>query len=815
MSKDQIEGGKIAPEQAIASRWLKIRGIEKRADEGKQKSSPLGKLSEVFKGKTSEEETKALTDEAYDLFVERDDTNRHIVHLQKRLPNSGTEGHLEELPKEELIKQGRIAAVFSAVKGKSSDMEILGRSTARVRQIDDRLGQIFSFSGVYENFLSDLSHKVRVAHQAREVRVLGAFNEHIDTAINRLFRRALVGGRSLTDTEEAWIQDSLNLQRVSAERRKSLLSSKEVFERVRKNELLRYKKELSQANHFAKTSSRGRYLKKVVRDWAEGKKILLTGDTGVGKTELIRYASLDLFGVYPEYVTGHQDMSIYELLGSKGLVKEGDIFRPAPLVRAWAGREGRGQPFMFDELDRTKNETIMGIKTVLNFRPGEKGVKVQTDSTSAFDVGEDFAVAATANIKSDKHQTATELDPAIVRIFDVPMEIDYMPAFEVYDLAIAKLMDHRGNLPLTEQEAREALKNLCDAASHIQAAYQGRKVMIGSGENDYLKPRGQESTDKVATLKKALLDSGRTLGMLDGWSAARSRGMPFEEYLNGKVMEFINNRAYPDEDRYHLVRIFALKGFLKGHTVSELLVAGLDQATLERWSGGGARRGIEPAKLEKLPAEKVVKLDPFRSQQRSVTAEGQALLEDEASGVSEDEVLEILKELSSAINWSRTNAFLHKEYLQNIEKMVLPHIRTWKGFREIINTWMTARRQAYDLYYNSDRNAWTELSPLLNDIIATAFVKIRVQTVKDIEELNFLKPLETTIPNIAINYLQKIFNAGYYSTDPEVVKKVIALYNQFQQRAELKQSLHVSREINFEVCINTLNKKRLELATKT
>ncbi len=250
------------------------------------------------------------------------------------------------------------------------------------------------------------------------------------------------------------------------------------------------------------------------------------------------------------------------------------------------GRNGKGQPFLFDEIDRAPNQAIMGIKTLLNIRPGEKGVKVQTDSNSSIDVGPDYAVSATANIKSDKYTTATELDPAIVRVFDAPITVDYMPPYEVYDLAIAYLMDKRGNIPLTRTEAGVVLKNLCDASYWIQLAFQSKKIATNpSGGNDYIKARGEASKGEPASLKKALLDPGRTLDMLSGWSAASAKGVNFQTFISEKVLEFINNRSYPEEDRYYLTEIFALKGFLKDRNVSEIMVSGLTQKTLNEWNG--------------------------------------------------------------------------------------------------------------------------------------------------------------------------------------------------------------------------------------
>lgn len=583
MASDQgVESSQpqITREEKVAERWLKLHSVEKS-----EATNPL------------EGNVQDLVGEVYDLFVEKDDLKRDIVRKQKQTgedlaPKSG--GTKEESysleQKTQLIQQGRVDLLM--VTGSDGEnlfnkslKEITDKSHGRINEIDERVDSIFKTEGVYDKVKEDLSHQVRIRHEAREVQRLNRFLEQIDITTLKLARESQVSGRDLNSSEKNTIKENQGLKAVINERISTLLSDREVAARLRILELKEYKKQLGK-DRFAETPSRQEYLRRIQEAWAEGKRVLLSGETGTGKTELVKHASDELFGTIPEYVTGHQDLSIYELLGKTGFnIAVGDVYRPAPLVRAMTGREGKGQPFLFDEIDRAPNQAIMGIKTLLNVRPGQSGVKVQTDSNSSIDVGSDYAVSATANIKSDKYTTATELDPAIVRVFDAPITIDYMPPHEVYDLAIATLMDKKGNVPLTGSEARNVLKNLCDAAYWIQLAYQGKRIVTNPAGTEYLKARGGASKGEVASLKKALLDPGRTLDMLNGWHAASAKGVDFQTFMSERVMEFINNRSYPEEDRYYLTEIFAIKGFLQGRNVSELMVSDLDQKTLNAWNG--------------------------------------------------------------------------------------------------------------------------------------------------------------------------------------------------------------------------------------
>lgn len=623
MAEDvMVERQELKPrEDKVAERFLRKKGIEKPEDPKKDEAP---------------KDLSPLVGEAYDLLVERDELKADIVRKQRELTEPKKTGTLTLEQKMDLVRQGRIASLLSSPT--LSYEEVVSLSQAKIEDMEGKIQKIFETPGAYDKFKEDLSRQVRVRQQAREAQGLDKFAEQTELLTVKLTREAQVQGNSLTSAERQILADNQKIKEEAQKRKQELLKDANVFDRVRLLELRDYQRELRD-DRFAETPSRKAYLKKIEQAWAEGKKVLLTGETGTGKTETIKHASNKLFGVNPESVTGHQDMSIYELLGKTGFkVQVGDEFRPAPMVRAMTARDGRGLPFLFDEIDRAPNQSVMGIKTILNARPGEKGIKVQTDSAGSFDVGKDYAVSATANIKSEKYVTATELDPAIVRVFDAPMDIDYIPAHEVYDLALASLMDKRGGVPLSQEEASVILRNLCDAASWIQDSYQGRKVITDPSKGSFLEARGQAATGKSATLKKALLDPGRTLDMLKGWQGAKANNISFEDYLGQRIVDFINNRAYPEEDRYYLSEIFALKGFLRGRKASELLIPGLTQDILDTWAGGNKKVKSKSSGEDYIKAERVAALDPYKRFKRPKALEAEELLLEDKEKNEEAEV---------------------------------------------------------------------------------------------------------------------------------------------------------------------------------
>lgn len=622
------EVGKPTPRDTqVADRWLRMQGVKKPEE------------AKPTEGKTTQPENpQQLITEAYDLFVERDDLKSDIVRKQRETEPQATTKPLTLEERRAKIQQGKIGDLLRTTSAEPI-VDVVTRSQARITEIETRLDQVFSAPGLYDKFKEDLSHQVRIRHQAREVNRLEGFVEQVDITAIRLAREAQVQGRALTTIERQMIEENKALAEIAGQRRQELLKDTGVFDKVRVQDLQEYQKQL-RVDGFAETPSRKNDLARIRERWAIGRAVLLTGPTGTGKTEMAKHASNSMFGEPPEIVRGNEDTNQYDIIGRVGFkVGEGDVRRPGSLIAAMMARGGKGKPCLIDEMDRIPTKQAMAAKELYNVRPGQKGVKPYPDGEGNVDVGLDYAVIATGNIKGEKHTTATDLDPAIVRIFAPSFRVNYMPAYEVYDLALASLMDTRGGVSISENDAKVTLKNLCDAASWIQDAYQGRKVVTDPATGAFLEARGQATTGKEASLKKAVIDPGMMIDIVKGWSSGQIKGTGFEEFVNGKLIELINTETYPEEDRYYLTEIFALKGFLKGHKASELMVSGLTQETLDRWSGNTAKKtAFKKGSRDYLSASRVAKLDPYGRFKRPVLAEAEELLSEEAVEAEELQV---------------------------------------------------------------------------------------------------------------------------------------------------------------------------------
>lgn len=602
----------------------------------------VGKI-EAGVSNSPDDEIKAKTHELFERLLDRVEL-RIDIHRKEKSQKIG-EQRLQTQTVEDkvrLARQGRLKEILGATnqwqtaiaaRALEEDRKILGITEGRIEE----LMKVPGVQAEYNKFRHERIDKLRSAREAAEeleaIKQLGLQQE-------KMARQVFLEQRTYSPGEEAIIKESQAISDALKERVDELVKDPEVFDLVRLRQLQEYQRGLRQ-DRFAETPSRQGYVDQVREAWAQGKKVLLTGPTGSGKTELLLHGARSLFGEEAERLTGHELMTNYEVYGKvKGGTREGQItlmFGSAPFVRALQ----KNVPFVFDEINVVPNRVLMRLKTDLNARIGQT-ITIQEDSDEKVTVGDRFAIGATANVKSEKHVDREKLDPALVRMFE-PVKVDYMPPHELYDMMLAGLMDFQGGVHISKYDALIPLRALCNATAWTQKAYLGESVVIDPGIGKVLEARGGATVGKQATLREAVLDPGRALDMLVGWEDARQKGMTLREFLDKRVVAFINNENYPEEDRYYLTEIFALQGFLGGVDVNDLQVSGLDQTTLDAWSGYDKKRRV--SKINYLPPDEVAKLDPYGVSKRPVKAEAADLLDE----VETEEFVEILAPTPTAI----------------------------------------------------------------------------------------------------------------------------------------------------------------------
>ncbi len=680
------------------------------------------------------------TQELFNLLVDRVELR---IDIRRQSEVSGQTGakpkEMTVKEKIDLIKRGGVKVVGNQLKGAEAGTTTLEADLKKLRETDEKISELTKDTKVVEQYAKFRKNRVEKLKRAKEVTDSEEAIKQLKLQQEKMARAAFLQGRQYSPGERQMIDDNKLVAQAIKDRVDQLKKDTEVFDLVRLRQLQEYQKGLKK-DRFAETPSRANYIDAVRSYWAQGKKVLLTGSTGGGKTELLLHASRSLFGTEAERLTGHELMTNYEVYGKTkgGVSPEGHMtlmFGAAPFIRSVEDNK----PFVFDEINAVPNRVLMRLKTDLNARYGQE-VTVQEDGDKRMKIGDRHAIGATMNVKSEKYIDREKLDPAIVRMFE-PLAIDYFPPQELYDIMLASMMDVQGGVKLSVKDANDTLKALSDATEWVQMAYLGRTVQTGS--STILEARGQGTVGKPATLQEAVLDPGKAVDMLSGWEDAEKSGLTFKEFLNGKIVAFINNENYPEEDRYYLTEIFALQGFLKGVKASDLRVAGLNQGILDGWSGYDGKRYV--SKSNYTPPEVVAKLDPYGALSRPVGVEAKDLLDEEL-------VVEVSEE-NPVVTGQRVQTQTSTTQVSVGRKPAPPPIPSAAGlspdtaFRisaidiqydpNNITAQMPSKK--YDEYPKSlvevvklDPNAWPEISTRLNKILDSAISDANMFSVRDL-----------------------------------------------------------------------------------
>ena len=499
----------------------------------------------------------------------------------------------------ELFKARRHTASEKPATRLTRRLENDSETREKLEAIDREIKELVQDPGVHEAIHAIRHERVQAGQESErameEYRNLHEMLEELSIQDFDILRKKRVSSGDRTA-----LKGHATLRGEVERRLRNLTESPETARVTRMAELMQYREQMRESR-FAMTPSRRELADQIRGLWARGEAVLLTGPTGTGKTELFSYLTKMLYHrPLSRLIRSTQNVTPAEIFGKMGLkaTKEGGtetFFQPGVYTDAI----DQGMPFIIDEFNLLETKIRFGLKELYNRRPGDS-VTVQEDSGEPHVIQEGFVFGATANVKGEKYKERFELDPAESRVF-ASQRVDFLPKEELYDVLLAQLLNDRGELRLSREDATKTLKHLLEATELSQQAFEGKQTQF------YAEGAGTKRTP--AMLEKAVFDPGRVVKIISGWPLEEARGRKFRDYLEDELLRVIRTEDYPEKDRRLLLQIFITKGFFNGKDAQQLGIPGITEVKLKAW--GWSDIPAEASATEVLSSRQVADLDPF------------------------------------------------------------------------------------------------------------------------------------------------------------------------------------------------------------
>jgi hypothetical protein len=396
------------------------------------------------------------------------------------------------------------------------------------------------------------------------------------------------------------------LDQIEEEKQKTL-SSKESGKIYRMAELSLYHDDLVEDGHIS-TSHFEKLNEWLAEQSATSSKILLHGPTGTGKTEMARAFTRAMIGEDPIEVRGHQNTRMEEFSGKTELRASNNTKREDLLNKWYQAKEMAEQEFKKNpDKFKTETERIELEDQMLNLVGQTIGVTTETfHSLGAIEKAKKQAerkklgvliideynaipsdvrgrglkgyykelekagvlVIATANQKDSRHKQVEDIGTQEIREFSAQRKFLYMPAEDLYDVSIARLMDSNYSIRAGKNEMAEILKSFVDAVETVQRGYTG-KLTEHYGQSD--------APSKQATLNGLVIEQGMVLSWLKGFNES---GLSMHAFLSKKIGDWLSNLHEGTkeslEDKTVIENIFASYGFDTGGNLTDETKDGIE-----------------------------------------------------------------------------------------------------------------------------------------------------------------------------------------------------------------------------------------------
>lgn len=483
------------------------------------------------------------------------------------------------------------------------------RAKEHLKDVRKKIAEVVADPRIAEGYRARVENTVGIVRTARNVGSLRRLNDRCELSRMQLIARRSSEDLPLSSADVEIMQKYDTITEKAQRRIEDLVAREEIYYETKRRELLKYRRQLIKGG-FVKTASIQREILRVLSHLQLGIPVFLRGHLGVGKTELALHVCREYLGAEPEFISGSEEATKYDIYGRTqiGVTSEEDrlaelrrrldqyrsmnpdagskdlkeaekryydtivvrgqassFFEQGPLVRAMK----EGKPLIIDEMDGIPHSIIMRMNHVLTRRPGDR-VRVQEGGGEQILVQKGFCVIATGNVKSARYKRE-ELDAAFLSRW-WSEDIAYPPQEETYEILTAALIDRRGDLQVKNPTDLDDLKRLTEVAAEIQAIFMGDHL-------DYLGEGADAARGVPAGLKKSVLSLRHLWNIVRPWKA-NNFDNPIEYYI---LNEFIKPAVA--EDQVYLVQLFCRFRFFKDWKIGQIEIPGLTEAKLLAFQG--------------------------------------------------------------------------------------------------------------------------------------------------------------------------------------------------------------------------------------
>ncbi len=545
--------------------------------------------------------------------LEKEDLLRQIISDQAvvagRKTGATQESALEALDGLETVHDKDFRTLARSIASTQGLEGSIREARQRLSHVESTIATLIADEQIAEALEGHIARKVAVSRSARNVDSLQTLINKCELAKMELLARRNNENVTLTKADDEILSKYVLIRQKAHEKIDELMGQDEVYYEAKRRRLLEYRRQLLN-DGFVETGSIKTEIMKIVSHSQLGIPVLLRGHLGTGKTETALHVVRKYFGQEPEFISGSEESTKYDIYGRtqigvrpekdrirefmhhmreymkynpdapkeelkavekqyyEAIVVKGlttSFFAYGPLVRAVM----EGKPLIIDEMDGIPHSIIMRLNHILTRRPGDT-VRVQENGGDTLRVKPGFAVLATGNIKSARYKRE-ELDAAFLSRW-WSNDITYPPQEETYEILIASLLDRRGNLQVKDPGDLEDIKRLTDAAAEIQRIFTGEQL-------DYFGEGADAAREIPAGLKKSVLSLRHLWNIVRPWKA-RNFDKPLEHYI---LNEFIKPSVI--EDQVYLVQLFCRFRFFRTWKADEFGIPGLTPSRVMAFQG--------------------------------------------------------------------------------------------------------------------------------------------------------------------------------------------------------------------------------------